>query len=69
MKNFMASGFFDGPTDPSRMNFREIFENQPSQAMAKEVVRFSPARDANAALIEADRKIAAGESLFELPSA
>jgi hypothetical protein len=61
-----AVGFTEAPrsSEPSR-TMQQLFAPQPTQVAAKEVVRSSPSCSQDAALAEADRKLAAGESLFE----
>jgi hypothetical protein len=50
--------------EPRRHN---LFQMRPTQVAAKEVVTFSPPQNRDAALAEADRKLAAGESLLPKP--
>ena len=64
MKNFISTGFFTGPFVSDSLRASEIFQGQPSQIASKQIVRFSPARNADAFLAEAARKVAAGESLL-----
>lgn len=41
-----------------------LFQVHPTQVAAKEIVSFAPPQTLDAALAEADRKLAAGESLL-----
>lgn len=42
----------------------DLFRVHPTQVAAKEVVKFAPSQTFESALAEADRKLAAGESLL-----
>lgn len=61
---YTAAGFADGEMPQDWLRSR-TFEPQPSQLAAKDIVRFSPSLSQDAAYVEADRKLASGETLLD----